>query len=45
MGSIGKQFGTMSFAKFVGDPNAANEQFGEVTFLDWARHNKTIMEA
>jgi integrase len=30
----------MSFAKFVGDPNAADDQFGEGTFLDWARHNK-----
>lgn len=32
--------GTMLFTKFVGDPNAANDQFGEGTFLDWARHNK-----
>jgi len=34
------KFGTMLFAKFVGDPKAADEQFGEGTFLDWARHNK-----
>ena len=39
-GKYGKQFGTMLFTKFVGDPNAADEQFGEGTFLDWARHNK-----
>lgn len=36
-GKYGRRFGTMSF---VGDPNAANEQFGEGTFLDWARRNK-----
>ena len=36
----GKQFKTMLFAKFVGEPDAAAEQFGEGTFLDWARHNK-----
>jgi integrase len=39
-GKYGKQFGTMLFTKFVGDPNAADDQFGEGTFLDWARHNK-----
>jgi len=39
-GKIGKQFGTMSFAKFVGDPHAANDQFGEDTFLNWAKNNK-----
>jgi hypothetical protein len=39
-GKYGKQFGTMLLAKFVGDPDAANDQFGEGTFLDWARHNK-----
>ena len=39
-GKYGKQFGTMSFAKFVGDPLAANDQFGEDTFLDWAKNNK-----
>ena len=39
-GKYGKQFGTMSFAKFVGDPHAANDQFGEDTFLDWAKNNK-----
>ena len=32
-GKYGKQFGTMLFAKCVGDPNAANEEFGEGTFL------------
>jgi hypothetical protein len=37
-GKYGKQFGTMSFAKFVGDPHAANDQFGEDTFLDWAKN-------
>jgi len=39
-GKYGKQLGTLLFAKFVGDPDAVNEQFGEGTFLDWARHNK-----
>ena len=39
-GKYGKQFGTMLFAKFVGDPYAANDQFGEDTFLDWAKNNK-----
>ena len=39
-GKYGKQFGTMSFAKFVGDPLAANDQFGEDTFLDWVKNNK-----
>jgi len=39
-GKYGKQFGTMLFAKFVGDPSAADDQFGEGTFLDWAKHNK-----
>ena len=38
-GKYGKQFGTMPLAKFIGDPEAANEQFGEGTFLDWASHN------
>ncbi|HVQ39395.1 MAG TPA: integrase, partial [Pyrinomonadaceae bacterium] len=39
-GKYGKQFGTMAFAEFVGDPDAANDQFGEGTFLDWAKNNK-----
>jgi integrase len=39
-GKYGKQFGTTLFAKFVGDPDAADDQFGEGTFLDWAKHNK-----
>lgn len=39
-GKYGKQFGTMLFTKFVGDPNAADDQFGEGTFLDWAKNNK-----
>ena len=39
-GKYGKQFGTMPFATFVGDPDAANDQFGEGTFLDWAKTNK-----
>ena len=30
----------MQLAKFVGDPDAANDQFGEGTFLDWAKNNK-----
>jgi integrase len=30
----------MLFTKFVGDPDAANDQFGEGTFLDWASNNK-----
>ena len=43
-GKYGKQFGTMLFAKCVGDPNAANEEFGEGTFLDWAKHNKRSLK-
>ena len=39
-GKYGKQFGTMLFAKFVGDPDAENNQFGEGTFLEWAKNNK-----
>lgn len=39
-GKYGKQFGTMLLAKFVGDPDTANDQFGEGTFLDWAKNNK-----
>ena len=31
-GKYGKQFGTMLLAKFVGDPDTANEQFGEARF-------------
>ena len=39
-GKYGKQFGTMLFTKFVGDPDAADDQFGEDTFLDWVKNNK-----
>jgi integrase len=39
-GKYGKQFGTMSFADFVGNPDAENDDFGEGTFLEWAKHNK-----
>ncbi len=39
-GKYGKQFGTMLFANFVGDPDAKDDQFGEGTFLEWAKHNK-----
>lgn len=39
-GKYGKQFGTMLFADFVGNPDAENDQFGEGTFLEWAKHNK-----
>ena len=39
-GKYGKQLGTILLSKFVGDPDAANDQFGEGTFLDWAKHNK-----
>ncbi len=31
-GKYGKQFGTMLFAKFVGYPRAADDEFGEGTF-------------
>ena len=31
-GKYGKQFGTMLFAKFVGDPDAANDQFVKARF-------------
>lgn len=43
-GKYGKQFGTMLFAKCVGDPNAANEEFGVGMFLDWAKHNKRSLK-
>ena len=39
-GKYGKQFGTTSFAEFVGNPDAENLQYGEGTFLEWAKHNK-----
>jgi integrase len=39
-GKYGKQFGTMLFAEFVGNPDAENDQFGEGTFLEWAKNNK-----
>lgn len=39
-GKYGKQFGTMSFAEFVGNPDAESGQFGEGTFLEWSKNNK-----
>jgi integrase len=39
-GKYGKQFGTMLFAEFVGNPDAENDQFGEGTFLEWSKNNK-----
>ena len=39
-GKYGKQFGTMLFAEFVGNPDAEDNQFGEGTFLEWAKNNK-----
>lgn len=39
-GKYGKQFGTMAFAEFVGNPEADNDQFGEGTFLEWSKNNK-----
>lgn len=39
-GKYGKQFGTMLFAEFVGNPDAENNEFGEGTFLEWAKNNK-----
>ncbi|HEV7681907.1 MAG TPA: hypothetical protein VGO68_07290 [Pyrinomonadaceae bacterium] len=39
-GKYGKQFGAMSFAEFVGNPDAENGQFGEGTFLEWSKNNK-----
>lgn len=39
-GKYGKQFGTMAFAEFVGNPDADNDQFGEGTFLEWSKNNK-----
>ena len=39
-GKYGRQFGTVSFATFVGDPDANENQFGEGTFLEWAKNNK-----
>ncbi len=37
-GKYGKEFGTMPFAEFVGDPDA--DQFCAGTFLEWAKINK-----
>jgi integrase len=39
-GKYGKQFGTMLFAEFVGDPDVKSDEFGEGTFLEWAKNNK-----
>jgi integrase len=39
-GKYGKPFGTMLFAEFVGDAEAQNDEFGEGTFLEWAKNNK-----
>lgn len=39
-GKYGKQFGTMPFADFVGDPEGKDEQFGEGSFLEWSKTNK-----
>lgn len=39
-GKYGKQFGTVLFADFVGNPDADNDQYGDGTFLEWAKHNK-----
>jgi integrase len=39
-GKYGKQYGTMSFAEFVGNPEAEKDEFGEGTFLEWAKQNK-----
>lgn len=39
-GKYGKQFGTMLFAEFVGNPDAENNEFAEGSFLEWAKNNK-----
>jgi len=39
-GKFGKQFGTMSFSEFVGNPDANEDQFEEGTFLEWSKNNK-----
>ena len=39
-GKYGKQFGTMLFAEFVGNPDAEKDIFGEGTFLEWSKNNK-----
>ena len=39
-GKYGKQFGTMPFADFVGDPDGKDDQFGQGTFLEWSKTNK-----
>jgi integrase len=39
-GKYGRKFGTISFTEFVGDPDAKNDEFGEGTFLEWAKYNK-----
>jgi len=39
-GKFGKQFGTMAFVEFVGNPDADRNKFGEGTFLEWSKNNK-----
>jgi integrase len=39
-GKYGKQYGTMPFADFVGNPDAESDQFAEGTFLEWSKNNK-----
>jgi integrase len=41
-GKYGKEFGTMLFSEFVGDPDA--DQFADGTFLAWAKLNKRSWE-
>jgi integrase len=39
-GKYGRQYGRKNFAEFVGDPDAVGDNFGEGTFLEWAKNNK-----
>ncbi len=39
-GRYGRPTGETSFAEFVGDPEAANEEFAEATYLAWAKESK-----
>jgi len=39
-GKFGRQFGTMLFADFVGNPDAENNEFGDGSYLEWAKNNK-----
>lgn len=39
-GRYGRPQGARNFAEFVGNPDVENDEFGEGTYLDWAKTNK-----